>query len=193
MLNKKEFSKLKKELEEFDNKRETIIVKSREVTRLSKHAIYFIHNNDLNSAKKKINDAKKIINELKKLINSNKKLLSVNAFSQGMQEYCEAVCYLGYIENKKITPNSIIKADYEDYLLGLCDLTGELTRKAVVLAIEKKYDEIEKIKLIIKNIFENFLDLKIRNSELRKKSDAIKWNLKKIEEIIYDINIKKKE
>jgi predicted translin family RNA/ssDNA-binding protein len=191
MLDKKDFLKLKKELEEFDQKRETIIIKSREITRFSKHAIFFIHNKEINEAKQKLNEAKKIINELNKIIKTNKKLYSVNAFSQGMQEYCEAVCYLGYVTNKKITSNNVIKADYEDYLLGLCDLTGELSRKAVMLAIEEKYNEINEIKIIVENIFKNFLDLKIRNSELRKKSDAIKWNLKKIEEIIYDIKIKK--
>ncbi|MBT7927970.1 hypothetical protein HN695_06565, partial [Candidatus Woesearchaeota archaeon] len=31
----------------------------------------------------------------------------------------------------------------------------------------------------------------LRNGELRKKSDAIKWNLKKIEDILYDISMKK--
>ena len=39
-------------------------------------------------------------------------------------------------------------------------------------------------------IYGEFLKLHLRNGELRKKSDAIKWNLKKLEEVMYDISMK---
>jgi hypothetical protein len=36
------------------------------------------------------------------------------------------------------------------------------------------------------------LDFDFRSGELRKKSDAIKWNLKKIEDILYDLKLQGK-
>ena len=48
----------------------------------------------------------------------------------------------------------------------------------------------EKIKELVHDIYGEFLKLHLRNGELRKKSDAIKWNLKKLEEVMYDISMK---
>jgi hypothetical protein len=44
------------------------------------------------------------------------------------------------------------------------------------------------IKDVVDEIYGEFLKMDLRNSELRKKSDQIKWNLKKLEEIAYDIS-----
>ncbi|MDP7506717.1 MAG: hypothetical protein QF362_04730, partial [Candidatus Woesearchaeota archaeon] len=79
----------------------------------------------------------------------------------------------------------------EDYLLGLCDLTGELGRRAVSLATKREFKEVELIKDTVEEIYGEFLKFNLRNSQLRRKSDSIKWNLKKLEEIMYDIqNVK---
>jgi len=58
--------------------------------------------------------------------------------------------------------------------------------------INEEYDEIKFIKEFVSDIYNEFLKFEFRNGELRKKSDSIKWNLKKIEEIIYDIKIRDK-
>ena len=73
--------------------------------------------------------------------------------------------------------------------MGLCDLAGELARKAVTVA-NKDPKIVKRIKDIIEEIFGEFLKLNLRNGELRKKSDSLKWNLNKVEEILYDINKK---
>ncbi len=81
--------------------------------------------------------------------------------------------------------------DTENYLLGLCDLTGELGRKAVNSVIKDNHELTHKIKDMVTEIYGEFLKLNLRNSELRKKSDSIKWNLSKIEEIIYNLQLRK--
>ena len=53
--------------------------------------------------------------------------------------------------------------------------------------VEKKFDEVKKIYDVVSEIFGEFLKFDFRNGELRKKSDSIKYNMKKIEEIMYDI------
>ena len=63
--------------------------------------------------------------------------------------------------------------------MGLCDLTGELGRKAVNEVIKKNFKQAEQIRELVDEIYGEFLKLNLRNSELRKKSDQIKWNLKK--------------
>jgi len=56
--------------------------------------------------------------------------------------------------------------------------------------IRKEYADVHEIKEAVEEIYNLFLHLNLRNGEIRKKSDAIKWNLKRIEDIIYDISIK---
>jgi len=72
----------------------------------------------------------------------------------------------------------------------LCDLTGELGRKAVHDVIKKNFSEAVIIKDIVDEIYGEFLKFNLRNSELRKKSDQIKWNLKKLEDIVFELKIK---
>ncbi|MBT3465387.1 hypothetical protein HN451_10430, partial [archaeon] len=55
-----------------------------------------------------------------------------------------------------------------------------------------KYKDVKKIYEAVVMIYDGFLNFSLRNGELRKKYDSIKWNLKKIEEILYDLKIRDK-
>ena len=90
----------------------------------------------------------------------------------------------------KIPTSAQLKVDSESYLLGLCDLTGELVRKAVNEVIKKDYEAAVKIKDVVAEIYDEFLKFDLRNGELRKKSDQIKWNLKKLEDIVFEVKLK---
>ena len=69
-------------------------------------------------------------------------------------------------------------------------MTGELVRKAIFEAIHKNFDKAKQIKELVNDIYGEFLKLHLRNGELRKKSDSIKWNLKKLEEVMYDVSMR---
>jgi len=176
MLDRQDISVLKKDMADSDKEREEVIIASRNILKLSKSAIYSLH---------KGQDPD--LGKIKTLIQGLKG--DVGAFSAAKQEYVEALAFKGYLEGQ-IPPKSSLgfEISARDYLLGLCDLTGELARRAVLVAIEKKQDEVKNIRDTVSEIMELFLDLDLRNGELRKKSDAIKWNLKKIEEILYDLS-----
>ena len=74
--------------------------------------------------------------------------------------------------------------------MGLCDLTGELVRMAVNAAIRKQFKDVERWHHITAELYGEFLKLDLRNGELRKKSDQIKWNLQKLEGLMYDLKSK---
>ncbi|GAG51040.1 unnamed protein product, partial [marine sediment metagenome] len=107
------------------------------------------------------------------------------------QEYVEAFLFFSFIKNKKIPTRKQLEVTTNDYLLGMCDLTGELTRKAVNLIIKGKVKEAQKIKDVVEEIHGEFIKFDLRNGNLRKKSDSIKYNLKRLEEIMYDVKTKK--
>ncbi len=186
MLNKKEFGKIRQEMHNIDLKREEVIQASREIISLSKQVIYAAQRNDLKEAESAIKTIKDKVKKLRKVnINTD---TNINAVA--FQEYVEAIAFYEFVKNKRVPTRASLNVSAEDYLAGLCDLTGELVRKAIYDVIHKKFDEAEKIKELVHDIYGEFLKLHLRNGELRKKSDSIKWNLKKLEEVMYDISMK---
>jgi predicted translin family RNA/ssDNA-binding protein len=190
MINRDDFLRLKKELDDFEEKREETIAVSRQILKLSKQAIYSVHRHEMKEAGKLIGQAEKSIAVMRKNVLCNPKLDFVGAYSSAMQEYVEAKCYLEFIKNGKVPSQKELDVQVEDYLLGLCDLTGELGRKTVLAAISKDYKMVVTIRDLVDEIHGLFLQLNLRNGELRKKSDSIKWNLKKVEDVLYDVKTK---
>ena len=187
MLNKKDFDRIRKEIEASDIRRESLIQTSREVINISKKIIYALHREDLKSASSYVNE----IEKKKKDLGTNV-WLDTNINQTALQEYAEALCYYHFIKSKKIPTASSLKIDNENYLMGLCDLTGELGRKAVNGVIRKNFKQAVEIRELVDEIYGEFLKLNLRNSELRKKSDQIKWNLKKLEDIVFELKLKEK-
>ena len=187
MLNKKDFDRIRKEIEASDIRRESLIQTSREVINISKKIIYALHREDLKSASSYVNE----IEKKKKDLGTNV-WLDTNINQTALQEYAEALCYYHFVKSKKIPTASSLKIDNENYLMGLCDLTGELGRKAVNGVIRKNFKQAVEIKELVDEIYGEFLKLNLRNSELRKKSDQIKWNLKKLEDIVFELKLKGK-
>ena len=187
MLDKKDFGRIRKEIEDSDIKRESLIQTSREVINISKKIIYALHRNDVKDASSYLKE----IEKKKKALGTNV-WLDTNINQVALQEYAEALCYYHFVKSKKIPTASSLKIDNENYLMGLCDLTGELGRKAVNEVIKKNFKQAEQIRELVDEIYGEFLKLNLRNSELRKKSDQIKWNLKKLEDIVFELKLKEK-
>jgi len=185
MLNKKDFELMRKELEVFEVMREETIANSRDIIKLSKQIIYSLHRTDIDSASRLLNDIKSKIRLLDKTKNYDTGISNV-----AFQEFVEAVVYFEFIKNNKIPSAKELDVDIESYICGLSDLTGELGRKAVHDAIKKNFESVLKIKELVEEIYGEFLKFDFRNGELRKKSDAIKWNLNKLEDMIFNSNIK---
>ena len=173
-------------MHKIDLKREEVIQLSREIISASKQVIYAAQRNDLKEAEAAIKNIKNKASKLKKV----NIITDTNINSVAFQEYVEAIAFYEFAKNKRIPTKASLGVSAEDYLSGLCDLTGELVRKAIYDVIHKKFDEAEKIKDLVHEIYGEFLKLHLRNGELRKKSDSIKWNLKKLEEVMYDISMK---
>ena len=181
MLDKREFQKIGKDLKSFEEKREQVIKFSREIIQCSKQIIYALHRDDIQKASLVM---KTITLKLTKL---PKEHYDAGIQNVAIQEYVEASCFYEFLKNKRIPTRSDLKVDTENYLMGLCDLTGELMRKAVKEVINKNVNNASKIKDLVEEIYGEFLKFDLRNSELRKKADAIKWNLQKLEDLMYDI------
>ena len=182
MIDTKEFTRIKRELEKNEAAREKDIQESRMVIKVSKQIIYSLHRGDIKKAETQSKDIKA---RVKKLRDMNLGMCRV-----AIQEYVEAIAYLHFLNKGTLITMKESGVDYESYLLGLCDLTGELVRKAVNEVIQGNESAAYLIKELVAGIYEQFLRLDLRNGELRKKADSIRWNLNKIEDIIYKLEIR---
>ena len=186
MIDKKDFEGLKQELEDYDKARDHVISKSNEIVKLSKVIIYSVQREELN-LNREISEMRKKIIELREIKGD---LRQEGSYKVAIQEYVEAMTFYEIIKNGKLPTRAQLKVNAEDYLMGLCDLTGELLRKAMNYAIYKRYTDVFRIKELVSDIYYYFLRLNLRNSELRKKSDAIKYNLRKIEDVVFELKLR---
>lgn len=184
MIDSSEFSEIRKELKDAEEKRELVIRKSRDIIMLSKQVIYAAQRGNLKRAEELCADIKK------EALALPKEYCGTEMEAVALQEYVEAVCFFEFLKSGKLLTRKELSVDTENYLLGLCDLTGELVRQAVNAAINKRFGEALKIKDFVSEIYGEFLQFDLRGGQLRNKADSIKWNLKKLEDLALTISVK---
>jgi predicted translin family RNA/ssDNA-binding protein len=189
LIDEKEFLALRREISEYDAARDIIIRESRDVTKLSKSAIYSLHRGETAAAKQQLAQAEKVIAKLLKDVERDAHLRD-GSFSASLEEYTEAKAFLRFLEDGTlITQKELAVVEGEEYLLGLCDFTGELVRYAVLRATARDKRAVQRCRDIIDAIHGQFLQFDLRNSELRRKYDSIKYNLQKAENVLYDLTL----
>lgn len=192
MINKKSFAAMRRELEQFDSLRENLIKTSRDLLKLSKATIYNIHRHNLSEAAKQLTNAKAIIKKIKALIKKNALLAQVGAYPEALEEYVEAACYYGFIKKNKLPTAKELGVDTVVYIQGVCDLVGELVRKAINSSIKEDFKTALKIRDFVEEIYEELMMFDFRNSPVRRKFDSIKYGLDKLENLILELKLKKK-
>ncbi|KYN33464.1 Translin [Trachymyrmex septentrionalis] len=80
--------------------------------------------------------------------------------------------------------------DLEDFLLGLLQLSAELSRFAVNSVTNGHYSWPIEIATFVNELNAGFRLLNLKNDILRKRFDALKYDVKKIEEVVYDLCIR---
>ncbi|RKF72263.1 Translin-1 [Golovinomyces cichoracearum] len=78
----------------------------------------------------------------------------------------------------------------EDYLHSLISLTEELARLAINSVTLGDYRRPLEISQFVKELHAGFQVLNLKNDSLRRRSDSIKYNVKKIEDIVYDLSLR---
>jgi len=80
--------------------------------------------------------------------------------------------------------------DLEDYLHGLLQMVSELSRYALNCVTAGDYHSPLAIAKFIGDLDAGFRLLNLKNDNLRKRFDGLKYDLKKCEEVVYDITLR---
>ena len=78
----------------------------------------------------------------------------------------------------------------EEYLQSLISLIEELARLAINSVTLGDYQRPLQISQFVKDLHAGFQILNLKNDTLRRRSDSIKYNVKKIEDIVYDLSLR---
>ncbi|CAG8560072.1 9238_t:CDS:2 [Diversispora eburnea] len=108
------------------------------------------------------------------------------------------VSFAFYLSTERLITTNEIESLFGDFhisieecLHGYVTLTSELSRLAINSVTAGDYDRPLRISKFVKELYSGFQLLNLRNDLLRKRFDGIKYNIKKIEEVVYDISLRK--
>jgi predicted translin family RNA/ssDNA-binding protein len=76
------------------------------------------------------------------------------------------------------------------YLMGVLQMVSELSRFAINSVTLGDYNRVLSLQSFVGNINSGFRLLNLKNDSLRKRFDSLKYDVKKIEEIVYDLTIR---
>ncbi|KAL8036210.1 hypothetical protein ABFX02_12G144400 [Erythranthe guttata] len=93
-------------------------------------------------------------------------------------------------EEKLGLKSSEFGLDIEDYLTGICFMSNDLPRYVVNQVTAGDYDCPRKVLKFLTDLHAAFRMLNLRNDFLRKKFDGMKYDLRRVEEVHYDVKIR---
>lgn len=189
MINKKFIEHLKNEFDAHASESRRIISLANAVLHDSKKAIFSLHRDDLAGAAKTFEEIEATLKNLEKKFGFSR-LMAEGSYKAAAEEYVEAKMFFWVMTGEKIDKIKKMELDYESYLGGLSDLLGELARWAIKMATAGKIQEVKKIHKIADQIMAELIEFDMR-SYLRTKYDQAKGHLRKIEQINYEVNLRK--
>ena len=123
--------KIEKNIDDKDKIREKALKSSREIIIGCRKSIQLIHQKLMKDALGNIKKANSKLQNLYSLTESHPELHHAGFVENAAQELVEAHCFYNIMKGKELPDPDEIKTTYSSYLMGLCDLVGELRRTAL--------------------------------------------------------------
>jgi len=171
---------VRKNFEEKDIIREEAIKISRNIIRLSKEIVSYIHRDRFRDAEDRISLIEKNVLELNNKVKDLGEIYYSGIVRDCLMEYVEAVLFYSIIVNNNII--LLKNVPMTSYILGLADLTGELRRKILDLLDKGDLEKAEKLYRIIEEIYYNLSSFIFPEAIIpgfRKKLDVMKYSLER--------------
>lgn len=191
MLHKSFFKKLKSDYQKKEAERRQIISASNAILHDAKRSIFALHRHEEKKAADDLKDLEKRLKDLEKKFKFTR-LTEEGAFNAALEEYAEAKLFYLVLGGEKIQSFKNVQMTVDAYVGGLSDLTGELVRVATSRAAAGQFDEVQRMHGVINDIMAELVEFDFRGY-LRNKYDQAKNNVRKIEQIVYEVAIRRHE
>ncbi|KAJ6519480.1 Translin [Mycena sanguinolenta] len=214
------FEQFRQDIDEGNDRRERLIKASRDVTNISKKAIFLLHRIILedstddralarraaSSCREKLFEADGLFALMRPELVGDRFWRYQRQVSPGLQEYIEALSLAHYIEHDTLVSYQQVQdalsdgdgrfftLTVSDYLLGLSDLTGELMRFAIS-NISRRGGRLKasRVCAFVRNCKSDFEHFTPHVRDLSKKQSVTAGSLEKIEAAAYAIAVRGSE
>lgn len=191
MIHTSFFAGLRRRWQTYERERREIIGTSSEVLALSKQAIFSFHRNDVPAGQALLDQADAHLATLAKRFKKTHGLSDEGSYRAALEEYAEARIFLLFLQKKKIGAIAAPAIDDDALLGGLLDFTGEAVRYAVRMATAGNEAEVIRAHQSVEAVAEEVMRMNLTGS-LRQKYDQLKTNLRKFEEMRYDLSLRRR-
>lgn len=188
MFNKTQLSTVGKRYASLDKSRRALQALSADTLSTSKRAVFATQRKDHTACANELAQALARIKAGKKLIGKEQRLAGEGMWRAALEEYAEATMYHQAMTMGKVGSVPELPDDPDLFLGGLSDLTGELTRSAVLAATDRDASEVRRLTDAVRDTIAFLLTLNLTGT-MRTKFDQAKGNLRKLEEIAFSLSI----
>ena len=201
-----ELETLRTRMERRDELREILIKRCRDAQKAAKQAIYALHRNDTKRTQRLLSDCERIVqNDLIPIVEEEPSLRHAGSLVAVLEEYTEAKMFDVWLrgstdESKRqyspsgyvLLPNEFtLPITTEEYLGGLCDLTGEVGRYAVKRGTARDSKAVSLCLQTSMNILYCLETLKKfpNGTSIGKKIEPLKRSVEKLERMLYELSL----
>jgi translin len=149
--------KIEKQINDKDEARERALRFSRTIIITCRKAIQKIHQNKYDEAKTLIKKASASLAELYDSTKNFPDLYNAGFVENASQEFVEAHCLFNILQGKDLPDPDSIQTTYTSYLTGLCDVVGELRRKALDTILDGEQKKAVEFLTIMEEIYDAVL------------------------------------
>ncbi|GFR43963.1 hypothetical protein Agub_g5106, partial [Astrephomene gubernaculifera] len=187
VISESDWQHLGAHLAAYDEQREALIKKCRDMQKLAKQAVYSLHRGEAARAEQQLDKTESLARELLPAL-AKYPSLRPGSYSAAIEEYAEAKAFSVFLrEGRLVRSEELPLAEPEEFLGGVLDFTGELNRYAVARATQRDRAAVQRCRDLVDGLMGRFLQFDLRNGSLRKKFDALKYTLKKMESTLYEL------
>ncbi|XP_071690611.1 uncharacterized protein [Rutidosis leptorrhynchoides] len=207
----KQFDEFRHRLEESGNLRDRIKAVASEiesVTRIMHSSLLLVHQSRpipevLEKAKAQIGVLKQLFNKLAEIVRESpgQYYRYHGDWRNETQQVVSLLAFMHWLETGNLLIHTEVEGqlelnasefglDVEDYLIGICFMSNELPRYVVNQVTAGDYDCPRKVLKFLTDLHASFRLLNLRNDLLRRKFDGMKYDLRKVEEVYYDVKIR---
>ena len=197
LLPNEDLAAIKTRMEHRDNLRENLIKLSRDGQKAAKQSIFALHRGDQSRALTLIESCESCLkNDLSPIVQEEPNL-RFGSFAGVVEEYIEArlfYTWLGTDFNKPaaqiLTPTEFaLKVEPEEYVGGLCDLTGEIGRFAVQRGTIRDVENVQLCLQTNQAILSGLQIMEYWPPGTGKKLDAVRTSVDKLQRMLYEMSL----
>lgn len=173
--------KIGKSIDEKDKVREQALKYSREIIIGCRKGIQCIHQKLMKEAKKHIKKSSETLSALNDLTEGHADLYHTGFVENAGQEYVEAVCLFNIRNGKELPDPDTTQTTYSAYLLGLCDVVGELRRSALDSILTGESAEANDYLKLMDEIYDAILQFDYPSAlvRIKRKQDMVRGLIEK--------------